>query len=386
MKHLNYLGVLVIFLSLFHDLSSQVSFQDSNYDIRPLFELDQLATGEAYPWISDDGLRLYYTAFNTSTQSFAVWYSERSDINNTFDSHRLLSINSPQTENLSSCLSSDEKVIIFARRTNGEQRDTDIRIAYRDNLNEAFGPSYSIEFPEKIKGTLLSPSFTPDLNQLILFNEYKGHAYILIFEKTDTHKYKLKSELKFPKQFIVKAGKLSNDGLEYYISLQEGRRNPGLFVLKRQNLNEDFVVVDKIMSDILNDKTNRNHQAHFSSNKDFIVFTQSSENEWDSNGIYIVQNKYFKPETVEQEFIHQEILSDIVLFPNPSVDNVYFKNVENKQLRIEIFDATGSLVKLLEDVKNEELVSIADLKSGSYYFRIIDMQSQDFRVIKHIKL
>ena len=140
------------------------------------------------------------------------------------------------------------------------------------------------------------------------------------------------------------------------------------------------------MSDILNDKTNRNHQAHFSSNKDFIVFTQSSENEWDSNGIYIVQNKYFKPETVEQEFIHQEILSDIVLFPNPSVDNVYFKNVENKQLRIEIFDAAGSLVKLLEDVKNEELVSIADLKSGSYYFRIIDMQSQDFRVIKHIKL
>ena len=156
--------------------------------------------------------------------------------------------------------------------------------------------------------------------------------------------------------------------------------------MKRNDLNDNFEKVDKIKSDILNDKSNRNHQVHFSSNQNFIVFTQSDYNEWSQNGIFIVQRNNIQERDQEIPPSHDSSLEDISVFPNPSIDHIYFRNVEDKSIRIDIFDATGSLVQVLRDLKDNELVDIGYLEPGSYFLRVIDTERKDYRIIKHIKL
>lgn len=386
MKHLSYLGVIVVFFSFLNSLYSQITISGEDYSIRPLFELDQLATGEAYPWISDDGLRIYYTAFNELDSVYSIWCSERSDISSNFDSHYLLDVNSYSVDNLSAWLSADEKTIAFVRRDINDDCDTRIYLAQRQSVEDVFENAKAIQLPEKIKGTLLSPSFTPDLQELIVFNEYKGHSYILRFERDSELNYVLKSELDFGNQFVVKSGNLSTDGLEYFISLQEGRRNPSLWSLKRESTNEDFSIVNKVISPVINDKRFRNHQAYFSSEKNFIVFTQSSFNEWDQNGIFIVQRN--KITAIEKEEVLTSIvnLDDIKAFPNPSIDYVYFRGINDLNIQIDVFDSAGRKVRQLQSVQDDQLVDISALKAGSYYFRIMELDHKAYKIIKHIKL
>jgi len=387
MKHLNYLGVIVTFFyTLFLPLNAQVSLGDIDYEIRPLFELDQAATGEAYPWISDDGLRIYYTAYNELDSVFSIWYSERSSQTTTFDAHYLLEINSPFDDNLSAWLSSDETTICFARRCHKPDIDTEIYIATRESKEALFNNPRALRLPERFKGTFLSPSFTPDLKQLILFNEYKGHSYILIFEQANDLTYTFKSQLQFPDRFRVKSGKLSNDGLEYYISLEEGRRKPSLFMLSRNSIDENFTAVDKILSTIINHPDSRNHQAHFSANKSYAVFTQSSINDWDSNSIYIARDRTQPHQTLKGKTLLTGALDNIILFPNPSVDHIYFRNTDGKDIHVTLFDASGQRVRVLSQIKDNELVNISDLTPGTYYFKITDISTRAFRIIKHIKL
>lgn len=57
----------------------------------------------------------------------------------------------------------------------------------------------------------------------------------------------------------------------------------------------------------------------------------------------------------------------VVLYPNPAKETVNFKNAD-KIKSIDIYEATGRKVKSVKI--NGENISVADLKSGSYYFEI----------------
>lgn len=387
MKHLN-LGVIVVFLILFTSspCTSQKSYIDSDYSLRPLFELDRLSKGEAYPWISNDGLRIYYTAYDDISEVFCIWFSERKSVDDAFEAHRRLSINSTQVDNISSWLSADENTLAFVQRTQGQKMHTKIVVSYRNEHSGLFETCRNIQVQGGIKGTLISPSFTSDMQQMIVFNEYKGHSYLLIFDQTDDHIYELHSELKFPDRFRVKTGKLSNDGLEYYISLQEGRRKPSVFIMKRESLQDRFGEFQKFDDALINDRNHRNHQVHFAAEKQLIVFTRSDQNEWNSNGIFIARHKDFRPGIkIETDFL-ENILDDVIVYPNPAIDYISFKNTLTRDLDAQIFDASGALVRYLENIEAEEAIPINDFTPGTYYIKLRDKQLGDYRIFKHIKL
>ena len=205
MKHLKYLGVIVVFFLYIPTFLAQLTVPEDVYTIRPLFELDQLATGEAYPWISEDGLRIYYTAFNSTDSVYSIWYSERENIEMSFDLHFLLGINSDQEDNLSAWLTQDERIMAYAKRCDEGPRDSEIYISKRGSIQDDFSEFKKIELPDMIKGTVLSPSFTPDLKQMFLFNEYKGHSYVLILEQESEYKYNFKSENSISRSFYTKS-------------------------------------------------------------------------------------------------------------------------------------------------------------------------------------
>jgi len=383
MRHLKYLGVTVILLLLFP--SSAFSQAERDYSYRPLHELDQLSTGEAYAWISNNGLRIYYTAFDDINGVYAIWTSQRRGTDQNFRTHQKLAINSIEKDNISAWLDDEEKTIAFVRRTTEGTTDTEIHIAQRDSKNDDFENSEALQLVGGVKGTILSPSFTQDLEQLIFFNEYKGRSYILVFKKTGHLEYSFDYQLSFPKRYHVKTGKLSTDGLEYYVSIQYGTKKPSLYTFKRTSTDKAFSEMIEMPDVLINDPDCRNHQHYFSSNKNFIVFTRSKEDRWSSNSIFIARNKNFKEQSAEEVSLTSH-LDDIIMYPNPSIENIYFKNVEAQSYTILMYNESGQLVKQFRELADDQAVHIADMAPGAYYFKFIDNTTGHFRLIKHIKL
>lgn len=74
--------------------------------------------------------------------------------------------------------------------------------------------------------------------------------------------------------------------------------------------------------------------------------------------------------------------SQIVIFPNPVQDTLYFTLLnENDFADIEVFDASGRLVVSLSRKKNN--VDLSNLKAGNYFVKITSQkESQTFNVVK----
>ena len=66
---------------------------DLGYDgTRALSEINNSVAGEGYPWISADGLRLYYTS-TSGESNFMIYYSERATVESLFQAPVPASIN-----------------------------------------------------------------------------------------------------------------------------------------------------------------------------------------------------------------------------------------------------------------------------------------------------
>lgn len=58
---------------------------------------------------------------------------------------------------------------------------------------------------------------------------------------------------------------------------------------------------------------------------------------------------------------------EVVLYPNPATDKIYFKNADKIQ-SVDIYEATGRKVKSVKS--NGDNISVSDLKQGNYYLEI----------------
>lgn len=230
------------------------------------------------------------------------------------------------------------------------------------------------------------------MEELILYNEYKGRGYILIFERKSDFNYSYKAELKFPKGYIVKSGRLSKDGLEYFISLERQGQKPRIYTLKRNSIEESFGSFDLFDSDLVNGETHRNHQCFFSADKQFAVFTRSLQNEWDSNAIYIACTNATDKDTEEiyetevETETGQHFIDDLDVFPNPAIDNIYFRGIGSNQLTVLIYDSNGRLVRKIDEIKDNQAIDITNFFPGSYYLKLIDVSTGDYKIVKQIKL
>jgi len=383
-------GVKVMFLFLF--LNFQMTGQDrtlafeNDYNIRPISEINAQGYGDAYPWISNDGLRLYYTAQSINDNKSCIWSTSRSDIFSSFDNFHKLNINDNSVDNLSSWLSHDELTIAFVQRKSNGNHFTSILMADRTSIMDSFNKPTRLNIKGPIKGTLLSPSFTADLSELILFNEYKSQKFLLVFERISEDTYTFKHKINIPKKYTIKTGKLSNDGLNYYLSLEHRKTNPKIYLLTRDNVKDKFDKLVPISNITINAKSDRNHQPYFSNNGKFVVFTRSAENEWKHNEIFIGQLDIINESAVEitKESEKVDNLIDLTIYPNPSSDFVSISNPGQRNIKAFIYDTQGKLIDVVDNEKVQHYIDVSQYDAGSYIFRIQDLQSlqaRSFRVL-----
>lgn len=385
-------GVKVMFLFLLLNFQStgqdRTSKFENQFNIRPISEINAKGFGDAYPWISNDGLRLYYTSQDINDNNSCIWSASRPDIYSAFDSFTKLDINDTHADNLASWLSPDELTIAFVKRKRKGAQMTSIMMANRTNIEESYSEPVMLDIKGPVKGTLLSPSFTDDLSELILYNEYKSQKFLLVFHKTDSSTYTFNHKINIPEKYTIKTGKLSQDGLSYYISLEHRNAKPNIYLLTRKTAKDKFDKLVPIKNTSLNTKEDRNHQPHFSNDQKFVVFTRSEKNHWKHNEIFIGQLEAIGKENAEVDLKEnpKDQMQDLVLYPNPSASFVSISNPRNRNLNAKIYNTQGQLVMVLTNEKMQHQIEISNLDPGSYIFKVEDQENGRERIFRVLKI
>lgn len=130
-------------------------------NIRPLDELNEANLSDSYPWLSNDGLRIYFTKQKGSEITFHT--AERKSLNEKFAAPKKLDITLPKISNNLSCfLSLDERQIFILA---GDK----IYEAKRDNLFSKF--TTPIEIGQSTdNGYMSGITMTQDNAELFVFN------------------------------------------------------------------------------------------------------------------------------------------------------------------------------------------------------------------------
>ena len=127
-------------------------------NIRPMDALNKSGYTDAYPWLSPDGLVLYWTS-NRDGDDW-IYFSERKSLKDEFKKVNKLDINF-NDEILSCWLSDDMTRIYFSDRNT-------IHTASRSNPNAKFGEPEVYMTPDL--GFIGAATFTSDMSQMMVYN------------------------------------------------------------------------------------------------------------------------------------------------------------------------------------------------------------------------
>ena len=331
------------------------------YDsIRALTEINSSSQAEAYPWISSDGLRLYYTK-SISSSINKIYYADRKSITDTFTNIIPISLNSDTSSVISCWLTNDELNIYYLVNKTGNTRN--LYHATRNSLNDNFSNPIIVSLLGNVHGLLVGPSLTPDLGQLYIFSN-NNNIYIL--NKISDNIYSLSDSLKFPTGYTIKPGQLTPGGLTFYLSLDSSKSDL-IYFYKRNSILDKFNDVFYLKNNLINDTLFRNHQPSLSSSGNCLVFTRSTLNLWTSNDLFIAYN------ISGSSLIDQKLeTTSVSIFPNPSTNivNIKFDNYKDLNINyISIYSSTGKLIESF-DVKegvNQINISTRNYISGLYF-------------------
>lgn len=132
------------------------------WDVRILGELNEFGEAESYPWLSGDGLRLYYCFKNQ------IYFAKRKEGDRSFKFPVPLEL-SFEGDILSCYLSSDELKLYFVNR------DGLIYLATRDNKKEDF--SAPILYSDDLVSENFISSFSIDDKEKIVTVYYSGNKF-----------------------------------------------------------------------------------------------------------------------------------------------------------------------------------------------------------------
>jgi len=149
-------------------------------NIRPLDEINDKELSDSYPWLSNDGLRIYFTKQKGS--EITIHAAERKSVNEKFSQPKKLEIALPKISNNLSCFLSADETEIFI--LSGEK----IYTSKRDNLFSKFSASVEIGQAND-NGYMSGITMTQDNAEMFVFNSIGfRNTQILHFVNTEAGK------------------------------------------------------------------------------------------------------------------------------------------------------------------------------------------------------
>ena len=236
--------------------------------------INKTKVADSYPYITEDGLRLYFTS-NREGGHGRFFISTRQTVNDPFGEPKVLSSN--LTDGFyAGTLTADELTLCLVN-------EGSMYISIRADKNRIF-PA-----PVKLNGATdnyhFGPSISADGKEIFVTVTIDGKDRTRMYKRTGTYMVEKIGELSLPKDGDAGPGQLSKDGLSYYVSI-EINNNEYLWRYSRKTTADDFGDPAELPQQIQG--LHNIIQPSVSGDGSVLVFVTSPDNSWDDDDILLV--------------------------------------------------------------------------------------------------
>jgi hypothetical protein len=341
-------------------------------DVRPLSEINIDNVSEAYPWISPDGLRLYFTQNLEGGKDQLYWVS-RKDIRDKFGDKKKVAFEYAAEDlsdsRFSAWLTNDELDIYYISREDG-----DLYHASRNNMNMSFGKERKVELNGNVSGFKSAPSLTADGNRLYMYNS-DGTRKILIFKNDGNDVFSLVDEI--VPNFEIGPSQLAKDEEKFLLGLGSNwTHDCSLYFMGKEEGSPEFNKVTYIQSHQNDSMLLRIAQPTLTQNEKIMVFVGGASDTWEDNQLYIATS-FSKLSSVVSDALDSKNFTISEPTPNPAKDltTVEFTlpQKESENSYIQLTNSLGQELKrfaVTSEQKNIQM-SVAGLAEGIYIYKLI---------------
>lgn len=315
---------------------------------RLLDELNVPNRGDGYPWLSADGLRLYYTKEVEPTVN-RIFVSHRATVNDQFAPGTSITM---FVDAVGGWLSQDELVMWF---TTG---DLLVRSTRADAIANFVGATYLT----RVGGTqyaIVSPTLTPDGAQLFIAS-IGGVEY---YERTGPNEYTFMGD--FASEFGPYIScKLDTTGLVLYIQGDIGSGYSRPIRMTRATLQDSFGDPHYFAGDVFSGNYHWIH-SFFSQDETTLLMARATFF-WSGNELYMA--KGFNTTSIEENWVPVP-----VIWPNPTSHAIHVQPPASigKTPYVRIFDMQGRCVSETPFAQYASTIDVSMMPAGHYRAQII---------------
>jgi hypothetical protein len=338
-----------------------------SYDtVRAIDEINNPTEADAFPWISPNGLRIYYT---NGADANNLYHAFRPDTNSLFISLGIVPINISSPT--SYWLTHDELEVYICAQGG-------IYYAWRSNIGSLFGTPVLLNF--NIPFSNARSVSMDSTGQQMFFYLFSGpYAGINQYQRVSPTSFNFVRILPILPGFQSSPGQLSKDGLTYFFS-SAATGKLAIYQLTRNSLADSFQVSTFAYVLGINDIAMYNIQPSMSDDLSWVALVRSDNFLWDFNDLYLA-HRYGSLTSV----FSPAFKSKIVVAPNPT-SGIFYINGLSENSKIALYDNLG-LEQFNKTVTQpgKTKFEISNLANGVYYISITDENglSENLKVVKN---
>ena len=237
--------------------------------IRYQHQINEPGVAEAYPWISADALRMYFTKNNE------IYYSERNGRYEDFGQPRKVDMD--KNNNFNNAWLTNDELTMYCTNSSSilifDRTDPFSRFVYRNSFN----------VKEYIDGFISAACFTPDMQTMMVYNSNKIQQLVFFNMSPDGKRVQsLRKKLTVPFGKMA-VGQLTKDGRWLYFSVDE---DPEFSIYKMNMMELDMP--NPTFHKVLDLTGVRIGKPSLSYDETFMVFNATSVNRWGANELMVV--------------------------------------------------------------------------------------------------
>jgi hypothetical protein len=311
---------------------------------RMLTEINAANMADAYPWISADGLRLYYYSgvYNN------IVYTSRANTTSYFDPAVLANPVFPQGT-LSCWFSADELDVYYIH--NG------LYYAHRTTIASPFNTPVS----QIVAGAFpyAACSLDPTQNELYFY----VNNGISRCDRTSPNSFQYVSTLTSPTG-MFNPGQISKDGLVFFVGVP-GTLSSDIYSLERAAIGNNFSNPQLVQGINVTGRPYTS-QPTISDNLEWAVVLSNAIDSWTEDELAIAHlgstTSVFDP--AKESF-------KPMVYPNPVADKLYFRmsKATNNKPVIEIYSAQNTLIGS-QLIDSNESIDVSRYAEGVYFYKI----------------
>lgn len=346
-------------------------------DCRETNNINVGEVADAYPFLSADGLRLYFTS-NREGGHGRFFLSQRNSVKEPFREPGVLG--SQLTDGYyAGTLTADERTLCMVK--NG-----DMYLSFRKDWKTEFST------PVLIKGQSnhyhFGPAISPDGNEIIVTVTVDGNDVMKRYRRIDDIEYREVDILPAPAGNEPGPGQFSKDGLSYYFSLEEeGKQEAIIWRYTRPTIRDAFVDLEKLPVSI--NKLIRNFQPSVNGDASIIVFVTSQNDAWEEDDIVLVNDpeKSLKAEEFYAKVVDNKsgltvmnkvVTPEVKAYPNPFHNNIILE-MDPAQVEgtvFSLYDLSGRLILSQRIATPRTDIRLNNLAGGTYVYQVVNSRKK----------